>query len=387
MPEPRSEDRGFFFIAPLGVHGNFATKLSAVLPLPSSLSLKFQYALAVLVVLLTALCCWLAQGFMGYRMTALVLLLAVSVLAMVMRMGPVMIGAALSALVWNFFFIPPTFTFHIGGTEDALMFLLYFVVATVNAVLGTRIREAERRARDKEEKDKAIALYNTLLNSLSHELRTPIATLVGATDTMKQHGAVLTEAQRVDLLTTMEEAGVRLDRQVGNLLHMGRLESGMLVPKADWCDVNELMGHVVSSFPNDEGHHLRFDPDPDLPFFKLDGGLLEQVMHNLVHNAMAHTPVGTTIDVGVEDQERTCAITVRDDGPGLGIDEMSRVFEKFQRGSSARAGGTGLGLSIVKGFTEAMGGTVTVEALSPKGLSFAVRIPAPTSHLSRLKHE
>lgn len=387
MKKPGSSDRGFFFITPLGVHGSFASKLSAVLPHPRSLSLPVQYALAVFAVLLTALCCWLARGFVGYRMTALVLLLAVSLLAMLLRMGPVMVGAAISALVWNFFFIPPTFTFHIGGTEDTLMFLLYFVVATVNAVLGTRIREAERRARDKEEKDKAIALYNTLLNSLSHELRTPIATLVGATDTMKQQGAVLTDAQRRDLLTAMEEAGARLDRHVGNLLHMGRLESGMLVPKADWCDVNELVGRVVSGFPSDVEQHLRFKPDPDLPLFKLDGGLLEQVVHNLVHNAIAHTPAGTTIELYVHEQDHRCVVEVRDDGPGVGSGDLDRVFEKFQRGANARTGGTGLGLSIVKGFAEAMGGTVSVEVLSPRGLRFAVIIPAPTSHLSQLNHE
>ena len=126
-----------------------------------SLALPAQFGVAVFTVVITALMCWIAQGIIGYRLTALVLLLAVSLLAMVLRMGPVMTGATLSALIWNFFFIPPLFTFHIGGTEDALMFLLYFMVATVNAVLSIRIREAERRARDKEEKEKAIALYNT----------------------------------------------------------------------------------------------------------------------------------------------------------------------------------------------------------------------------------
>ena len=387
MTKPRSEGRGFVFITPLDPHDSFADQLSAVRSHPRSFSLPVQYAMAVLAVLFIALCCWLAQGFMGYRMTALVLLLAVSLLAMVLRMGPVMAGAAISALVWNFFFIPPTFTFHIGGTEDTLMFLLYFVVATVNAVLGTRIREAERRARDKEEKDKAIALYNTLLNSLSHELRTPIATLIGATDTMKQEVASLTEVQRRELLTAMEEAGARLDRQVGNLLHMGRLESGMLVPKADWCDVNELIGRVVSGFPSVVEQHLRFKPDPDLPLFKLDGGLLEQVVHNLVHNAIAHTPAGTSIGLDVHEHDHRCVVEVRDDGPGLGYGDLDRVFEKFQRGSNSRTGGTGLGLSIVKGFTEAMGGTVSAEVLSPHGMRFAVTIPAPTSHLSQLNHE
>ncbi|MBL8011919.1 MAG: PAS domain-containing sensor histidine kinase [Flavobacteriales bacterium] len=337
--------------------------------------------------MITALMCWIAQGIIGYRLTALVLLLAVSLLAMVLRMGPVMTGATLSALIWNFFFIPPLFTFHIGGTEDALMFLLYFMVATVNAVLSIRIREAERRARDKEEKEKAIALYNTVLSSLSHELRTPIAAIVGATDAMRNDRSVLTEEQRSDLLATLEEAGARLDRQVGNLLHMGRLESGMLEPKADWCDVNELIGRVLAGLEHADTHRMVFSPDGDLPLFKLDGGLLEHVVHNLVHNGSTHTPPGTTITVDVRSDRGDCVLRVSDDGPGMSATDRALAFEKFHRAPGARAGGTGLGLSIVKGFTEAMGGTVAMEALAPQGLRFTVRVPALTTHLGRLNHE
>lgn len=352
-----------------------------------ALPLALQFTANVIAVIVTAACCWLARDLIGYHLTALVLLLAVSLLAMLFRMGPVMAAAALSALLWNFFFIPPTFTFHIGSTEDALMFLLYFVVASVNAVLSIRIREAERRARDKDEKEKAIALYNTLLNSLSHELRTPIAAIIGATDTMRNDSGTLTEAQRAELLATMEEAGARLDRQVSNLLHMGRLESGMLVPKADWCDVNELMNRVVNRSVGAEAHRIELRSDADLPLFKLDAGLLEQVVGNLVHNAVQHSPAGTTIRIAARDEQQVCVISVSDDGPGMTEADRSRAFEKFHRAPGARTGGTGLGLSIVKGFTEAMGGTVTVEPVTPSGLCFTARIPAKTSHLSQLKNE
>jgi two-component system, OmpR family, sensor histidine kinase KdpD len=352
-----------------------------------TLPLALQFLAALGTVVLTAWGCWLAQTVISYRITALVLLMAVSVLAMVFRMGPVTTAAMVSALIWNFFFIPPTFTFHIGGTEDALMFLLYFVVATVNAVLGIRIREAERSARDKEEKEKALALYNTLFNSLSHELRTPIAAIIGATDTLRNEQTALTTAQRTELLATVEEAGARLDRQVGNLLHMGRLEGGMLIPKADWCDVNELIGRVLHGQTGSEQHRLLFHPDQELPLFKLDSGLLEQVLHNLLHNALGHTPAGTTITVEAHDQQRACVLVVRDDGPGMADEDRARAFDKFHRGAGVRTGGTGLGLSIVKGFTEAMGGTVNVEPVTPRGLCFTVRIPAETSHLDQLNHD
>lgn len=346
-----------------------------------------QFAACTAAVLVVALGCFVARDLLGHRVIALVLLMMVSLIAMLFRIGPVMVAAALSALVWNYFFIPPTFTFHIGSTEDTLMFMMYFVVASVNAVLSLKIRQIERRARDREEKEKSIKLYNTLLNSLSHELRTPIATIMGAVDTLKERDAILTMEQRDGLLGTMDEAGARLDRQVSNLLHMGRLESGMLAPRVDWCDVNELVARVVNSQGRAGGRRIVRNIDADLPLFKLDGGLLEQVVQNLVHNAVQHTPPETTITIQARDVQHVCSIAVSDDGPGMTEEDAVRVFEKFHRAAGARTGGTGLGLSIVKGFVEAMGGSVGLEHVLPHGSRFIVRIPAETSHLSQLKHE
>ena len=121
------------------------------------------------------------------------------------------------------------------------MFLMYFVIALINAVLTYKIRQVERKIRDEKEKEKTIKLYNTLLNSLSHELRTPISTIIGAIDTIKDNGTKLTESNISDLYTEIEIAGFRLNRQVENLLSMSRLEAGILKPKLDWCDVNELV--------------------------------------------------------------------------------------------------------------------------------------------------
>lgn len=346
-----------------------------------------QVIISVVVTCSSALLCYAASDLIGYRVTALVLLMTVSLLAMVFSTVPVLLAAALSAVVWNFFFIPPVFTFHIGSAEDLLMFALYFVVALVNAVLTMRIRRAEQLARDKEEKARSVALYNTLLNSLSHELRTPIAAIVGSVDTMQDESTKLDAAQRAELLKTIDEASMRLDRQVENLLNMGRLESGTLRPKPDWCDVNELIGDVVHELRPDAVHRFQFRPDPSLPLFKLDGGLLEQVLHNLVHNALAYTPSGSTITVQAAHAHDRCIITVSDNGPGFPEGERAKAFDKFYRLPNSARGGSGLGLSIVKGFVEAMGGTVMLEANTPRGARFTIGLPAETSFLSNLKHE
>jgi two-component system sensor histidine kinase KdpD len=139
------------------------------------------------------------------------LLLVVSLNAILFDIFPVMLSALLSALIWNFFFIPPTMNFHIGTPEDGLMFLMYFVIASINAVLTYKIREVERKKRDDEEKAKALKLYNTLLNSLSHELRTPISTIIGAIDTVKDNQTKLSDSNRNELYSEIEIAGFRLN--------------------------------------------------------------------------------------------------------------------------------------------------------------------------------
>jgi two-component system sensor histidine kinase KdpD len=155
-----------------------------------------QYLICISVVGGVTLAGQLLMPLIGYMAVALLLLLAVSVMAMVLPVWPVMAAAALSAVVWNFFFIPPTFTFHINSTQDVLMFAMYFSIAMLNAVLTSRIRRAEQQARQREGREKTLLLYNTLLNSLSHELRTPIAAIIGAVDTLKESATRLSENTR-----------------------------------------------------------------------------------------------------------------------------------------------------------------------------------------------
>lgn len=331
--------------------------------------------------------CFAVEDVIGYQVAALVLLLTVSVLAMLFEILPVLLAATASALLWNYFLIPPTFTFHIGSAADLLMFLLYFVIALVNTVLTVKIRQAEKKARDKEERDKSIKLYNTLLNSLSHELRTPISAIIAAVYALKERAVQLPQGQRMELLDAIDEAAMRLDRQVENLLNMGRLESGTLQPKKDWCDVNEVIGEVVRKFELLPGHGMAFHPDAGLPLFKLDGGLLEQMVHNLLHNATVHTPNGTGIAITASHADHACVVTVADSGPGIPGPEADRIFDKFHRLPGAKRGGSGLGLSIVKGFAEAQQGSIRLTPNSPSGAVFTLTIPAETSFLSNLKNE
>jgi len=355
---------------------------------PRKYSARNQYLISIGLIVAISVACFLSVDLIGYRVVALVLLLAVSLLAMLFDILPVLVTAVLSALIWNFLFIPPVMTLHVSTPEDGLMFLMYFVVASINAVLTFKIREYERKERARQEKEKSIQLYNTLLNSLSHELRTPISAIIGAIDTIKGNKAKLSESNISELYSEIEIAAFRLNRQVENLLSMSRLEAGVLQPKADWCDMNELIFSVVNHNKEDAGQHsITFEPDEKLPLFRLDRGLTEQVLHNIVHNALQHTPKNTSIHIEAKADVNGCQITISDNGPGFADSEIGLAFDKFYRLTASATGGTGLGLSIAKGFTEAMGGTIHLENQPEGGARFTITLPAESSTINPMEDE
>ena len=351
------------------------------------LSRKTQYFLSLLLVIAIALVCFSFKNLIGYKIVALILLMAVSVVAMLFEILPVLLAAVLSAIIWNVFFIPPLYSFQIGNTEDLLMFLMYFIIALVNVVLTFKIREAEKKARDKEEKEKELKLYNTLLNSLSHELRTPIATILGSADILKASKDKLSARRQSELFNEIGIAANRLNRQVENILNMSRVESGILKPKSDWTDVNELINSTIQKLIPTDGHKLNFENNENLPLFKLDGGLTEQILHNLLHNAIQYTPPNTNIIINVKHDSEYFVMTVSDNGMGFPVKEIASVFDKFYRLPHTKTGGSGLGLSIVKGFTEAQNGTIKLENNEWGGAKFTIQIPSETSYLNNLKNE
>ena len=329
-----------------------------------------------------SLACYFVSDLLGYRVVALLLLVTVSICAIFLDIRPTLTAAVLSALVWNFFFIPPRFTLHIDNAEDVLMFLMYFLIALVNAVLTTKIRKAEKEANRKKEREHTIKLYNTLLNSLSHELRTPISTIVGATDNLFSLADRLTEHNKFELINEISKASLQLNRQVENLLNMSRLESGYITPKKDWVDIKELVHEVVHQFEGMlHGKPINIHLSENLPLFKLDHGLVFQVIHNLLHNSITYIPKYAVISIHVGGSHDHLMLVVEDTGNGFPESEISRVFDKFYRLKNSATGGTGLGLSIVKGFVEAMHGTIKLENLPSAGCRFTIKIPCELSHL------
>ncbi len=481
-----------------------------------------EYLIALLVVAVVVGLCLLASQWITYQAVGLVLLFTVALLALFVGRGPVLVAAALSALLWDLLFIPPILTLNIAGLENVLMFGLYFVIALATGTLTARLRAQERSFRSREkrtealytlaraiasaatmqevlaaavreiqrafdaevafllreednrlpyiahsastlvvdEKERSVAtwaflhrkqagrftdtlpmasarwlplitpngvvgvmgirarerlsldqetlletfasqvalaieremlneaaehaaviaksehLYKTLLDSVSHELRTPIATIEGAATTLLDPLTANQDGARTDLIEEIRMAADRLNRLVENLLDMTRLESGMLKPRLDWCDVRDLIGVTLNHLkPLLAQHEIVTDIAPDLPLARLDFVLMEQALHNLIHNSAVHTAPGTRIRIVAKVDGSELVITVADRGPGLPPEALPRIFDKFYRAPGTRTGGVGLGLSITRGLVEAHGGTITAENRTRGGVSFIIRLP------------
>jgi two-component system sensor histidine kinase KdpD len=466
----------------------------------------------------------LLQYWLGYQSLALIYLFSVLLLAMFVSRGPALLAATLTALLWNFLFVTPTFTFRISGSTDLMLFLTYFVVALPMGHLTAKLRvqqAAERRReehatalylltrelaqasdyadllaivirelakatrapialslpdpardgaltpyfastwplsdkefgvadwafrhrqragrstdtlpssegthypllagdnavgvlsvrtldsnplegaqrdlleayvrqtalaldrqrlRDAEQHSKLVAesdrLSKTLLNSISHEMRTPIAAIRGAAEALQEARRSGAAAPPWSMVDEIQEGSQRLNRLVGNLLDITRLDSGHVKVKMDWCDVAELIHLTLKDLEKDlAGHPVTVEVARDLPLARLDFVLLQQSLANLLLNARVHTPPGTSVRVEARAEKGSLLLAVSDHGPGIPEDSLPMLFEKFYRAPSAPAGGSGLGLAIVKGFVEAQGGAVAAENRPEGGARFTLRLP------------
>ncbi|WP_029554865.1 sensor histidine kinase KdpD [Xanthobacter sp. 91] len=227
-------------------------------------------------------------------------------------------------------------------------------------------------------------LRSALLTSISHDLKTPLASILGAAGTLKSFAAALSEDQRGEMLATIEEEALRLNRFIANLLDMTRLESGAIVPNASPNDLAEIVGSAMrraASILKD--HRVEIDLAPDLPMLNVDPVLFEQALFNLLDNAAKYAPAGSLVSLHgwAENGQEGGHVTLQvlDEGPGIPDEDVDKVFDKFFRArkqDQVRAG-TGLGLAICRGFIEALGGTIAVANRADRsGAVFTIDLPA-----------
>jgi two-component system, OmpR family, sensor histidine kinase KdpD len=466
----------------------------------------------------------LALPMIGYRSASILYLLAIIALSFTIGRAALITAAAVSAVLWNFFFLPPRFTFLITKLEDILMFFLYFVTAAALAYLMSRLRANQKmlRARERrlslqvglsqalsvtrdtdgivhtglsytaehfsarvfvllrdesgglertpralepaevDEKEFGVArwcfdrrapcgrytdtlhmagyhyiplltpdsvigvfairleegkawlpeqeeslqtvcrllslslerellseqnrknlmareserLGRILLNSISHELRTPLTTIKGSITALMDEATGADPESRGILLGETLTASERLNGIVENLLNMNRLESGVLRLRRATADVVDLTSVVADALRRQtRDHPFTIAVDENVPPISVDFVLLVQVLSNLVQNAVHHTPAGTPITLSVERTGRDIRFCVSDQGPGVAVEELPRLFETFFRGRRAGSGGVGIGLSICKGIVEAHGGRISAALNKWGGLAVSILLP------------
>ncbi len=227
--------------------------------------------------------------------------------------------------------------------------------------------------------DESDKLYKTLFNSISHELRIPVATIMGSSETLLS--TPYPEAVRTELYEGIFEASKRLNRLIENLLNMSRLESGRIASHVNWCDVNDLFNKVTGSLKEElQAFHLVTVVPDSMPLVKLDFGLMEQVLYNLTYNSCQYAPAGSTIRLKAFYDNDHLVLQEMDRGPGFPQDVLPYVFNRFYRAKNEKSEGLGLGLSIAKGFVEAHKGTISAENRQNGGARFTIQIPTEISY-------
>jgi two-component system sensor histidine kinase KdpD len=479
-----------------------------------------QYVISTLVILVSLAICDYFRNYIGYLSVSFILLFIVSILSIFLGIGPILLASTLSALAWNYFFIPPHYTFHIGKPDDILIFFMFYVIVLLNGILTSRLRRQEKITREREERTNALywlthvlvrssginetidiakkyiqkyflidavfiiqdgsnslqnykegkkiipisndafnaaiwtfrnsrksgkytdtlplmnytfyplqgtrikpgvvmvelnsaikddkeefwntflaqisiaiereflneqalkanlldesdRLYKTLFNSISHELRIPVSAIIGASDTLIETNC--NNELKNELAGEILKASRRLNRLIDNLLNISRLESGHFTLHLDWCDVHDLVNKVLENLDDDlRSFNLEVIIDDNIPLVKLDFGLMQQVLFNLLINTSQYAPVNTEIRIKAFYDHGFIFFQIMDKGPGFNDDVLPLVFNKFFRADKTRPGGIGLGLSIVKGFVEAHKGTVTAENRLDGGALFTIKIP------------
>ena len=224
-------------------------------------------------------------------------------------------------------------------------------------------------------------LRAALLTSISHDLRTPLASILGSASSLVTHGQEFDATVRASLMRTILEEAERLNRFIGNLLDMTRLESGPLKPQTGPADLSDIIGATLQRADKIlQNHSVEIDLESGLPLLDLDMVLMEHVLFNLFDNAAKYSPQGSRIKVTARHENKSIVIRVLDEGEGIPETDLERIFDKFYRvrRSDRQRAGTGLGLAICRGFVEAMGGSITAaNRIDRSGAVFTIRLPVP----------
>ena len=303
---------------------------------------------------------------------AMVYLVPVVVISLRYSRGAGIFTALLSVAAFDVVFVPPHGAFTVEDAQYILTFAIMVTVAVVISGLTHRNREqAEARARLAIEAQTE-RVRSALLASISHDLRTPLAVIAGASSTLAERGEGMPPDERQALARSLFSQCREMSERVAKVLQMTRLETGALELERDWAALPEIASSVLRSLEERlAAHHVMLELPADLPLVRVDAALIEQVLANLIENAAKHTPPGTVIRVRAAVSGNELVVSVEDTGGGLPADELERAFAKFQHGGPS---GMGLGLAISRAIVALHSGRIWAERLD-RGCAFRFSLP------------
>ena len=326
------------------------------------------YFVAVITVAVMTALGVVVSPYTSHADLAMAYLLAVLVAALGGR-GPGLTAAVLSAAAFDFFFVEPIHTFAVTDRSFLITFAVMLAIGVAIGSLVNRMRAAEAESHDRALRARAEEMRATLLSSVSHDLRTPLAVITGMATSLRDDA----KGESREQLETIVDEAQRLSRILTNLLSITKVESGAQ-PKREWVPLEELVGSALGRLePELADHPLTLAVTAELAH--VDPILCEQLLINLVDNAAKHTPPGTPIEVRVRREPKAAIVEVADRGPGLPDGPPEQVFEKFFRGKGTRKGGVGLGLAVCKAIALAHGGTIEALPRDGGGATFRVAFP------------
>lgn len=329
-------------------------------------------------------------GFAAHVLTRLVPMPHVSVLfvaaviisAALWGLGPSLFAAFLSVAAGSFLFYSPIYSFHVTDPQDFADLAVFIVVAVLTSRLADGVRRQAREIADARLKVQAEALREALINSVSHDLQTPLAAILGSASVLETMGEPGDPRARRELAGTIREEAERLASHIGNVLDLTRVRAGQMAPRLELVELSDIInGSVRRKEKALAGHTLQVDMSADLPMLRLDLFLMEHALANLLDNAAKFSPAGSKVSVTARATNGSVVLEIADEGRGIRADDLERAFDAFYRGSPQEGGiaaGSGLGLAICRAFIEANGGSVTLASPGPgRGARAQIRLPVP----------
>lgn len=297
-------------------------------------------------------------------------LLAVVIIAIRWGQGPAIVTSMLSVLAFDFFLVPPYLTLSVVDLQYIFTFIAFLVVGIVVSTLASKTRE-QIIQRQKEK------LQTALLNSISHDLKTPLVSITGTLSALLDSKSKLDEQQKNNLLQTARSESERLNRLVNNLLDMTRTESGVLRISKKPCDLRDFLGACLEQLKDKIGsRNIKINIPKDMPEVAVDFSYMLKAFLNVIDNALKYSPDGSPIEIEASCTGNKVRVSVRDYGYGIPKEDLGRIFDKFYRVQRAQnVLGTGLGLSISKNIIEAHSGHISAESIFGKGATFIIELP------------